>query len=426
MKPSRHLLALAVFLLLLGLLSAGVHTFTQNNTLGTDFFIFWQAGRGFLLDRTSPYSEEFALRSQMAVYKRPAAPGEDQLGFAYPPFSILAILPLLFLPFDWASAVWLALLILGWAAAVFLITRRAPLWPGLLIAAFYPVFFGLVLGNFVSLAAALLAVLAGLYLFAERPGAGPQILAGAAAAFLLIKPQFSWLYVAILLLHGLRRPPEGLFDGIRRRSDFLWPGLLLDLAALAAGMAGGGHALRGLQPDLADRDRAAARPAARGLGPGSRCTGPGSGDGRHPFLPFSLVVRATGPPVPAGLGRPGGVPGPSPRKIVRTPGVPRAPAGVGLPPPAAPVVRGAGLVAGQPGRLVAGLRPVFQPAGVRRGDRVAGVGLRRLGGLVVAPRNSPWLCARGGKFTELHFAGACPSRSVPPKTHPSLKPDWPD
>ena len=204
MKSGRLHLALAVFLLLLGLLSAGVHTFTQNNTLGTDFFVFWQAGRGFLLDRTSPYSEEFALRSQLAVYKHPAAPGEDQLGFAYPPFSILAILPLLFLPFDWASAVWLALLILCWVAAVFLITRQAPLWPGLLIAAFYPVFFGLVLGNFVSLAAALLAVLAGLYLFAERPGEGPQILAGAAAAFLLIKPQFSWLYVAILLLHGLR------------------------------------------------------------------------------------------------------------------------------------------------------------------------------------------------------------------------------
>ncbi len=205
MKPGRLLLALAVFLLLLGLLSAGVHSFTQDNTLGTDFFIFWQAGRGFLLDRTSPYSEEFALRSQMAVYKHPAAPGQDQLGFAYPPFSILAILPLLFLPFDWASAVWLALLILGWVAAVFLITRRAPLWPGLLIAAFYPVFFGLVLGNFVSLAAALLAVLAGLYLFAEQPGKVWQILAGAAAAFLLIKPQFSWLYVAILLLHGLRQ-----------------------------------------------------------------------------------------------------------------------------------------------------------------------------------------------------------------------------
>jgi hypothetical protein len=205
MKPGRYLILLAVLLLLLGLLSAGVHTFTRDNTLGTDFYVFWQAGRGFLLDYTSPYSVEFALRSQMAIFKRPAAPGEDQLGFAYLPFSILAILPLLFLPFDWASAVWLALLILSWAAAVFLITRRAPQWPGLLIAAFYPAFFGLVLGNFVSLAAALLAVLAGLYLFTERPTAAPQILAGAAAAFLLVKPQFSWLYVAILLLHGLRR-----------------------------------------------------------------------------------------------------------------------------------------------------------------------------------------------------------------------------
>ena len=205
MKPGRLLLTLAVFLLLLGILSAGVHTYTRDNTLGTDFFICWQAGRGFLIDHTSPYSEEFALRSQLAVLKRPAAPGEDQLGFAYPPFSILILLPLLTLPFDWAAAVWLALLILGWVAAVFLITRRAPLWPGLLIAAFYPVFFGLILGNFVSLAAALLAVLAGRYLFAAKPSAALQIFAGIAAAWLLVKPQFSWLYVLILLLFAVRR-----------------------------------------------------------------------------------------------------------------------------------------------------------------------------------------------------------------------------
>lgn len=205
MKAGRFVIVLAAFILLLGLLSAGVHAFTQGNTLGTDFFIFWQAGRGFLFDHTSPYSEEFALRSQLAVFKRPAEPGEDQLGFAYPPFSILPILPLLFLPFDWASAVWLSLLTLGWVGAVFWITRKSPLWPGLLVVAFYPVFFGLILGNFVSLAAALLAVLAGVYLFTQRPPGLIQALAGAAATYLLVKPQFSWLYVLILLLFGFRR-----------------------------------------------------------------------------------------------------------------------------------------------------------------------------------------------------------------------------
>ena len=205
MKLGRFLISLAVFVLLLGLLSAGVHTFTQGNTLGSDFYIFWQAGRGFLIDHTSPYSAEFALRSQMAIFKRPALPGEDQLGFAYLPFSILTILPLLFLPFDWASAVWLSLLILCWVAAVLLITRRAPLWPGLLVAVFYPAFFGLILGNFVSLAAALLAVLLGLYLLGDRPSTGLQVFSGFAAAWLLIKPQFSWLYVLVLVLAALRR-----------------------------------------------------------------------------------------------------------------------------------------------------------------------------------------------------------------------------
>jgi hypothetical protein len=69
MKPRRILILLAAFFLLLGLLSAGVHTLTSGNTLGTDFFIFWQAGRGFLFEHTSPYSEDFALRSQLAVFK---------------------------------------------------------------------------------------------------------------------------------------------------------------------------------------------------------------------------------------------------------------------------------------------------------------------------------------------------------------------
>ncbi len=324
------------------------------------------------------------MRSQLAVFKRPAEPGEDQLGFAYPPFSILPILPLLFLPFDWASAVWLALLILCWVGAVFWVTRKSPLWPGLLVAAFYPVFFGLILGNFVSLTAALLAVLVGVYLFDQRPSGLIQALAGVAAAYLLVKPQFSWLYVLILLLFGLPQAPVAIFSLRRGRVGLFRPGLFRDLADLAARMAGRGQPLRGLQPDLADPGRGAARFPARGLGPQAGHACAGVLYGFYHLFSFSLVVWPPANPGLAGLGRPGRLPGTPPREILRTPGVPRPPAGVGLPPSRQVVDCGAGLVAGQPGYLLDRFCPVAQPAGAQRRDRVAGCGVRGLGRLAVA------------------------------------------
>lgn len=203
-KTGRSVLVLTAFLVLLAGLSFAIHSLTSNNTLGTDFFIFWQAGRGFLVEKASPYSQEFALRSQMAVFKRPSAAGEDQLGFAYPPFVLFPILPLLALSFDWAAAIWLAFLILAWCITLFLLVRMRPLWPPFLFLAFYPLVFGLILGNFVVLGGALLAVLVGVYLWQAAPSTALQVAAGIATSWLLSKPQFSGVFVLLLVLHGLR------------------------------------------------------------------------------------------------------------------------------------------------------------------------------------------------------------------------------
>ncbi len=193
-----------IFLGLIALLAFGIHSLTQNNNLGTDFYIFWQAGRATFLEHASPYSDEIATRSQLAIFKRLAKPGEDQLAFVYPPYALLAILPVVALPFDWAQAVWIALLLLALVTAFALAYPRAPRWAGISFLAFYPVFFGLILGNYAILIAALLVLLIGLYLPRQQPTTAWQLAAGLLCGWLTVKPQFTWPFLLFFGLYALR------------------------------------------------------------------------------------------------------------------------------------------------------------------------------------------------------------------------------
>jgi hypothetical protein len=200
----RIALVVVLFLVLLGILSTGIHYFTQNNNLGTDFFIFWQSGRAVFLEHTSPYRDDLTVQSQLTIFKRLARPDEDHLTFAYPPFALLIILPFVFLPFEWAQAVWISLLILLLVSAFALSYPKAPKWVGISFLAFYQVFFGLILGNFVVLFTALLILLLGIYLPRERPTFIWQLLAGFFTAWLAAKLQFTWPFLLFLGLSGLR------------------------------------------------------------------------------------------------------------------------------------------------------------------------------------------------------------------------------
>lgn len=199
----RAIAGTVLFLVLWGMLSFGIHAATVENNLGSDLFIFWKAGRTALFEHQNPYSDEVALQVQLAVYKYRAGPTEDQLGFAYPPYALLAILPLLFLSFDWASAIWISLLILLLVAAGAW-GLRGKLWvmPSFLL--FYPTFFGVILGNFaVGLSAGLLLMF-GLIQRGQRWSRGVQISLGLLAGWMTIKPQFLWLFFIFLALYALR------------------------------------------------------------------------------------------------------------------------------------------------------------------------------------------------------------------------------
>ncbi len=205
MSFRRAALALLLFTVLLGGLAVGIHSLTQDNTLGIDYFVFWQAGRTTYLDHSSPYSLENDQRSQLAIIKRLAAPDENQMGFAYPPYALLPLFPVVLLPIDWSAAVWIAFLLLALSSAFLWAFPAGPRWVGPTFLFFYPVFFGLLLGNFAILVTALLLFLFGRYLPQNQPGPKWQIAAGIILAWLTIKPQFTWPFLVFFGLYGLRR-----------------------------------------------------------------------------------------------------------------------------------------------------------------------------------------------------------------------------
>ena len=204
-QSMRASLPLLIFLAALAGMAFAIHTLTRDNTLGTDFYIFYRAGQTAFIDRASPYSDALARQNQLAIFKRPSIAGEDQLGFAYPPYVLLAVWPVLGLGFDWAQAIWAAFLLLSLLAVVTLVYPGAPPWVAITFLCFYPVTFGLILGNFAILIGALVLLIFGL-VNGKRPlePAGQAAL-GLLLAWLTAKPQFIWLFAAFFLLLALRR-----------------------------------------------------------------------------------------------------------------------------------------------------------------------------------------------------------------------------
>jgi len=210
----RAALVAAVGLLLVGLLAVGIHTALNDNTLGGDFYIFWQAGRAFFFERVDPYSWEVTRRVQLGYYHgRLAGPGEDPMKFAYPAYVLLPIYPLLWLSFDWAQAVWMALNILLVAGVLLGVLRAGPKWVAVLVLFLYQMTFGLILGNFVVAFFAILVWVLDRLLTGRMDSVSTQILAGLALAWTTAKPQFVWLYLVFILVYSLRQKRAALIGG---------------------------------------------------------------------------------------------------------------------------------------------------------------------------------------------------------------------
>jgi hypothetical protein len=187
------------------ILTGAIYYVTQASTPGTDFYIYYAAGRNILSKGISPYSENVGEESQMAVLKRPALENEDQLRFVYPPYALIPVLPLVSLPFGLAQAAWMAFGFLTLSISFALAFQKPPIWLMASLLALYPIFFGFLLGNFDILIISLIFLLVGRIPHIRFENQAGQIFLGICLAWITVKPQFTWFYVLFFLVLASRK-----------------------------------------------------------------------------------------------------------------------------------------------------------------------------------------------------------------------------
>jgi len=196
---------IAFFVVFLAVLTVLLHSVFSSHPMGADFYTFWLATRATFVEGKNPYSAEVTLESQLGIYGRPATPDEDQVAFAYPPYSMLALLPVAWMDYGWAEAYWMALNVLLIIAAFFFAFSHAPKWLVITYLLFYPVTFGVLLGNFVVIIGTFLLLFYGWFI--ERHDSPPwlQVIMGICLAWSTCKPQFIWLLGTVAILVSWRR-----------------------------------------------------------------------------------------------------------------------------------------------------------------------------------------------------------------------------
>jgi hypothetical protein len=208
----RHLLLLGIGLLLAALLFAldvfaTYRIFTSQYPGANDFYSRWGGARAFWVNGLNPYSDEATLLIQLGIYGRPARPDEDPGPFAYPFYVAILIWPLVYLPYPWASAIWLVLLEFSLLAATFLIISmyrwRPPLWLAAFSAIWVIIFYHgartIILGQVAGLVFLFLAL--ALWALHRRADG----LAGVSLALCTIKPQMIYLVIPVLLWWAWRQ-----------------------------------------------------------------------------------------------------------------------------------------------------------------------------------------------------------------------------
>lgn len=171
-----------------------------------DFMSRWEGARSFWLDGLNPYGEQASLNIQMQIYGRASVEGEDPGYFVYPFYAVFLLLPLVNMPYAWASAIWLVLLEICLIAALLLALdlfrwRPRPWLLALLVLWTIMQYYagrGLLLGQ-VGIVVYLFEALTLWALAKDR-----DRLAGAALALSTLKPQMGFLLVPFLLLWVLR------------------------------------------------------------------------------------------------------------------------------------------------------------------------------------------------------------------------------
>ena len=182
------------------------HCFAAQNPGGNDFLPHWVGARAFIFENISPYSDEVAVRIQTLAYGRPARPGENELGIAYPLYSELLYSPFAMIgDYTLARAVWMTFLEITIILLAILSMRLAGWRPSFWLLPVYLVFSllwyhgarAIINGNAVIVVALLLVAT----LAAIRDQR--DIAAGIFLAFATIKPNLVVLFIPFVILWAI-------------------------------------------------------------------------------------------------------------------------------------------------------------------------------------------------------------------------------
>ncbi len=155
MKYQKALLAGLLFILLSVGESIALHNqFTTANPGGNDFYSRWAGARALLVEGRDPYGLDVTAEIQLAKGLDPALEGKGS--FAYPLHVIFLFLPLSYVSYAWAQAVWMVVLQWVVVATVYLLFRFArwqpslPALTGMMLGTLflYPVARSILLGQF--------------------------------------------------------------------------------------------------------------------------------------------------------------------------------------------------------------------------------------------------------------------------------------
>jgi hypothetical protein len=166
----------------------------------------WEGARSFWVDGLNPYGDQASLNIQMQIYGRASVEGEDPGFFVYPFYMVFFLLPVVYMTYAWASAIWMVLLEVCLIVSILLLLdvyqwRPRPWLLALLVLwgiLMYYAARGLLLGQ-VGIVVYLFEVLTIWALAKDH-----DRLAGVALAISTLKPQMGFLIVPFLLLWGLR------------------------------------------------------------------------------------------------------------------------------------------------------------------------------------------------------------------------------
>lgn len=198
----------------------------QPNPGANDFYSRWAGAKALLLDGRDPYSLAVTEEIQVVIRIRPEQVGRG--GFHYPLHVTFLFLPLVYLPYNWAQAIWqtaLVWVIIGTVLVLLSHYRWRPSPPGLaalLIVGifFYPAARSVLLGQF-TLHVTLFVALSLLCLRNGRDG-----WAGIFLAATSIKPQMVAALGIFLLVWAIQQKRWRFVAGV------LGSGAAMFLAAL--------------------------------------------------------------------------------------------------------------------------------------------------------------------------------------------------